>query len=132
MYESASTLSTNVSLCELVCIRGPIELERVCHCVYLVCLCQTRELERVCLHDSKRSSVEHTRRCAESLMLLGQSDRAVQLLLETDAAHDTYYIDSLRSAHARAPASHSRLRHNNRHVSVCRMHPNAVTTRRLF
>ena len=91
-----------------------------------LCLCQTRELERVCLHDSKRSSVEHTRRCAESLMLLGQSDRAVQLLLETDAAHDTYYIDSLRSARAR-----THLPVTPGYVTTIVMYPSVVCTQTL-
>lgn len=30
-------------------------------------------------------------------MLLGQADRAVQLLLETDAGADGYYVDCLRA-----------------------------------
>ena len=29
-------------------------------------------------------------------MLLGQTDRAVQLLLETDSDNDSYYVDCLR------------------------------------
>ena len=57
---------------------------------------QKYQISRVNLHDSKRATSEHTRKCAENLMLLGQTDRAVQLLLETDAQSDSYYTDSLR------------------------------------
>jgi len=52
---------------------------------------------RVSLHDSKRATNEHTRKCAENLMLLGQADRAVQLLLETEPDSANYYADSLRA-----------------------------------
>ncbi|KAK7110591.1 WD repeat-containing protein 11-like [Littorina saxatilis] len=55
------------------------------------------QLDRVALHDSKRATYEHTQKCAENYILLGQTDRAVQLLLETEAENDTYYIDSLRA-----------------------------------
>ena len=54
-------------------------------------------MDRVSLHDSKRSTYEHTRKCAENLMLLGQTDRAVQLLLETESENENYYTDCLRS-----------------------------------
>ncbi len=57
---------------------------------------QKYQLDRISLHDSKRATYEHTRKCAENLMLLGQTDRAVQLLLETDADNDQYYTDCLR------------------------------------
>ena len=57
---------------------------------------QKYQLDRVSLHDSKRATYEHTQKCAENYMLLGQTDRAVQLLLETEAENDSYYIDSLR------------------------------------
>lgn len=55
------------------------------------------QLDRVSLHDSKRATYEHTQKCAENYMLLGQTDRAVQLLLETEAENESYYIDSLRA-----------------------------------
>ncbi|CAH1783668.1 unnamed protein product [Owenia fusiformis] len=58
---------------------------------------QQKELDRVSLHDSKRATYEHTRKSVETLILLGQADRAVQLLLETDAENDGYYVDSLRA-----------------------------------
>ncbi|XP_076467443.1 WD repeat-containing protein 11-like [Babylonia areolata] len=58
---------------------------------------KTYQLDRVSLHDSKRATYEHTQKCAENYMLLGQTDRAVQLLLETEAENDSYYIDSLRA-----------------------------------
>ena len=54
------------------------------------------QLDRVAQHDSKRPTHDHTRKCAENLVMLGQTDRAVQLLLETEPDTDTYYIDCLR------------------------------------
>ncbi|KXJ05597.1 WD repeat-containing protein 11, partial [Exaiptasia diaphana] len=56
---------------------------------------QKAQLDRIALHDSKRSTYEHTRKCAEALVLLGQADRAVQLFLETESSNDNYYVDSL-------------------------------------
>ncbi|XP_064630114.1 WD repeat-containing protein 11-like isoform X2 [Lineus longissimus] len=58
---------------------------------------QKYQLDRIALHESKRATYEHTKKCAESLMLLGQTDRAVQLLLETEADNDNYYVDCLRA-----------------------------------
>ncbi|XP_013381759.1 WD repeat-containing protein 11 isoform X1 [Lingula anatina] len=58
---------------------------------------QKYQLDRIALHDVKRESYEHTKKVAENLMLLGQTDRAVQLLLETEAENDSYYIDCLRA-----------------------------------
>ena len=54
------------------------------------------QLSRAALHDSKRPTHDHTRKCAENLVMLGQTDRAVQLLLETEPDTDLYYIDCLR------------------------------------
>ena len=54
------------------------------------------QLDRAALHDSKRPTHDHTRKCAENLVMLGQTDRAVQLLLETEPDTDLYYIDCLR------------------------------------
>ena len=61
-----------------------------------MCALQKNQLDRISLHDQKRTSYEHTRKCAENLMMLGQTDRAVQLLLETEASRDGYYVDCLR------------------------------------
>lgn len=58
---------------------------------------QKYELDRVALHDSKRATYEHTKKCAENYIMLGQTDRAVQLLLETEPDNDSYYTDSLRA-----------------------------------
>ncbi|ESP00415.1 hypothetical protein LOTGIDRAFT_140712, partial [Lottia gigantea] len=58
---------------------------------------QKYQLDRVVLHDNKRATNEHTEKCAENYILLGQTDRAVQLLLETDAENSSYYVDSLRA-----------------------------------
>ncbi|KAM8924117.1 WD repeat-containing protein 11 [Pelodytes ibericus] len=58
---------------------------------------QKFQLDRVCLQEVKRTSYEHTRKCADQLLLLGQTDRAVQLLLETSADNPQYYCDSLKA-----------------------------------
>uniref|UniRef100_A0A8C5R6N5 WD repeat-containing protein 11 n=1 Tax=Leptobrachium leishanense TaxID=445787 RepID=A0A8C5R6N5_9ANUR len=58
---------------------------------------QKFQLDRVCLQEVKRSSYEHTKKCADQLLLLGQTDRAVQLLLETSADNPQYYCDSLKA-----------------------------------
>uniref|UniRef100_A0A3P8WMM1 WD repeat-containing protein 11 n=1 Tax=Cynoglossus semilaevis TaxID=244447 RepID=A0A3P8WMM1_CYNSE len=55
------------------------------------------QLDRVHLQEVKRSSYEHTKKCADQLLLLGQTDRAVQLLLETSADNPSYYCDSLKA-----------------------------------
>lgn len=57
---------------------------------------QKYQLDRVHLQDSKRATMEHTQKCADSYVQLGQSDRAVQLLLETEADSENYYIDCLK------------------------------------
>nr|XP_033797128.1 WD repeat-containing protein 11 isoform X1 [Geotrypetes seraphini] len=58
---------------------------------------QKFQLERAYLQEVKRSTYEHTRKCADQLLLLGQTDRAVQLLLETNAENPHYYCDSLKA-----------------------------------
>ncbi|XP_061817422.1 WD repeat-containing protein 11 [Nerophis lumbriciformis] len=58
---------------------------------------QKFQLDRVHLQEVKRSSYEHTKKCADQLLLLGQTDRAVQLLLETSADNPSYYCDSLKA-----------------------------------
>ncbi|KAL3050051.1 hypothetical protein OYC64_012162 [Pagothenia borchgrevinki] len=58
---------------------------------------QKFQLDRVHLQEVKRSSYEHTKKCADQLLLLGQTDRAVQLLLETSADNASYYCDSLKA-----------------------------------
>uniref|UniRef100_A0A8D0HKC0 WD repeat-containing protein 11 n=1 Tax=Sphenodon punctatus TaxID=8508 RepID=A0A8D0HKC0_SPHPU len=58
---------------------------------------QKFQLERVNLQEVKRTTYEHTRKCADQLLLLGQTDRAVQLLLETSAENPHYYCDSLKA-----------------------------------
>ncbi|KAG1655446.1 WD repeat-containing protein 11 [Nymphon striatum] len=59
---------------------------------YLKC-----QLDRLALHDNKRSTYEQTSKCVKDLLLLGQTDRAVQLLLETDSENKNYYTDCLRA-----------------------------------
>ncbi|OWF51700.1 WD repeat-containing protein 11-like isoform X2 [Mizuhopecten yessoensis] len=58
---------------------------------------QKYQLDRVALHDSKRATYDHTKKCAENYGMLGQTDRAVQLLLETEPDSDQYYTDCLRA-----------------------------------
>uniref|UniRef100_A0A8C4QUC4 WD repeat domain 11 n=1 Tax=Eptatretus burgeri TaxID=7764 RepID=A0A8C4QUC4_EPTBU len=58
---------------------------------------QKWQLERAGLQESKRTTYTHTRQCADKLLLLGQMDRAVQLLLETGADSPGYYCDSLKA-----------------------------------
>ena len=78
---------------------------------------QRMQLDRALLHDSKRQTYDQTKKCAETLLLLGQvsaqkfgfcelklklisshtqTDRAVQLLLETDSSNPEYYTDALK------------------------------------
>ncbi|XP_061491802.1 WD repeat-containing protein 11 isoform X1 [Rhineura floridana] len=58
---------------------------------------QKFQLERVNLQEVKRSNYDHTRKCTDQLLHLGQTDRAVQLLLETSAENPYYYCDSLKA-----------------------------------
>ncbi|XP_064788043.1 WD repeat-containing protein 11 isoform X2 [Oncorhynchus masou masou] len=67
--------------------------DTLCESLYF----QRFQLERVHLQEVKRSSYEHTKKCADQLLLLGQTDRAVQLLLETSADNPSYYCDSLKA-----------------------------------
>lgn len=55
------------------------------------------QLYRIALHDSHRSTYEHTRLCAEKLILIGETDRAVQVLLEGEPTDSGYYSDALRA-----------------------------------
>ncbi|XP_046385283.1 WD repeat-containing protein 11-like [Ischnura elegans] len=63
---------------------------------------QRMQLERVALHEGKRQcgvrgGYEQTRKVVERLILLGEGDRAVQLLLETDLDHPRYYSDAIKA-----------------------------------
>ncbi|KAM7074056.1 WD repeat-containing protein 11 isoform 1-T1 [Molossus nigricans] len=70
----------------------------ICHDVLCENTCfQKFQLERVNLQEVKRSTYDHTRKCTDQLLLLGQTDRAVQLLLETSADNQHYYCDSLKA-----------------------------------
>ena len=89
--EVQSTLLILSLLCFLKHVSVKIHLsQNLYHCL------QKYQLDRISLHDSKKATYEHTKKCAENLMLLGQTDRAVQLLLETDSDNDNYYVDCLR------------------------------------
>ena len=54
------------------------------------------ELERVSVHEWKRGDYKHTQRVVQRLILLGEMDRAVQLLLETDIDNANYYTDAIK------------------------------------
>uniref|UniRef100_A0A3Q2PQI0 WD repeat-containing protein 11 n=1 Tax=Fundulus heteroclitus TaxID=8078 RepID=A0A3Q2PQI0_FUNHE len=75
--------------------QNPLDIchDILCECSYF----QKFQLDRVHLQEVKRSSYEHTKKCADQLLLLGQTDRAVQLLLETSADNPSYYCDSLKA-----------------------------------
>jgi len=57
---------------------------------------QKYQLERINIHDSKRATYDHTKKCVENLIYLGQTDRAVQLLLETESENEHYYADCIK------------------------------------
>lgn len=57
---------------------------------------QKIQLEQVELHEWKRGDYLHTQRVIERLILLGEMDRAVQLLLETDFNNSNYYADAIK------------------------------------
>nr|CAD7396669.1 unnamed protein product [Timema poppensis] len=57
---------------------------------------QRLQLERVSLHESKRGDYKHTKMVIEQLILLGEMDRAVQLLLETELENTNYYTDAIK------------------------------------
>ncbi|XP_028681437.2 WD repeat-containing protein 11 [Erpetoichthys calabaricus] len=80
---SASTPSGHLDLCyDMLCESSAF---------------QKFQLQRAHLQEVKRSSYDHTKKCADQLLLLGQTDRAVQLLLETSADNEHYYCDSLKA-----------------------------------
>ncbi|XP_033632855.1 WD repeat-containing protein 11-like isoform X3 [Asterias rubens] len=86
------TTEEDVTTCS--CIKEPL----LDTCYDMLCdskSYQKYQLERISLHDSKRTSHEHTMKCAENLILMGQFDRAVQLYLETEAENSNYYLDSI-------------------------------------
>nr|CAD7432286.1 unnamed protein product [Timema monikensis] len=58
---------------------------------------QRLQLERVSLHESKRGDYKHTKMVIEQLILLGEMDRAVQLLLETELENTNYYTDAIKA-----------------------------------
>ncbi|KAL3183206.1 hypothetical protein MRX96_006965 [Rhipicephalus microplus] len=55
------------------------------------------QLKRLLFHERQRAVHSHTQRCVCRLLLLGQADQAVQLLLETEPASEHFYSDSLRA-----------------------------------
>lgn len=57
---------------------------------------QRLQLERVSVHEWRRGDYKHTQKVVERLILLGEMDRAVQLLLETDLDNPSYYTDGIK------------------------------------
>ncbi|OQR67106.1 WD repeat-containing protein 11-like [Tropilaelaps mercedesae] len=56
------------------------------------------QLHRAMLHESKRgSNYQLTQRCVDEFLLLGDADRAVQLLLETESPNPLFTHDALRA-----------------------------------
>ena len=56
-----------------------------------------QQLERALLHESKRgSNYQLTQQCVDEFLLLGDADRAVQLLLETEPPNELFTHDALR------------------------------------
>ncbi|KAF4521502.1 hypothetical protein B566_EDAN001802 [Ephemera danica] len=58
---------------------------------------QRLQLGRAMLHEARRGDYIHTKRVVEHLILLGQTDRAVQLLLETELDNPNYYTDAIKA-----------------------------------
>uniref|UniRef100_A0A7N4PHD6 WD repeat-containing protein 11 n=1 Tax=Sarcophilus harrisii TaxID=9305 RepID=A0A7N4PHD6_SARHA len=92
--ESIPDTDNNISLSQEK-VTNPLDIcyDILCENSYF----QKFQLERVNLQEVKRSTYDHTRKCADQLLLLGQTDRAVQLLLETSADNQHYYCDSLKA-----------------------------------
>lgn len=56
-----------------------------------------QQLERALLHESKRgNNYQLTQLCVDEFLLLGDADRAVQLLLETEPPNELFTHDALR------------------------------------
>jgi len=53
-------------------------------------------MERVALYENKRGDYSRTQRVIQELIILGETDRAVQLLLETDLDHPQYHVDAMK------------------------------------
>ncbi|XP_053163525.1 WD repeat-containing protein 11 isoform X2 [Hemicordylus capensis] len=89
------TAKTGDSLIHLEKWISPLDIcfDTLCENSYF----QKFQIERVNLQEVKRSNYDHTRKCTDQLLLLGQTDRAVQLLLETNAENPYYYCDSLKA-----------------------------------
>ncbi|KAI5748459.1 hypothetical protein M8J77_025794 [Diaphorina citri] len=58
---------------------------------------QKLQLDRASLHESKRGDYKHTQNVIQRLLLLGETDRAVQLLLETQISNESYYTDAIKA-----------------------------------
>lgn len=54
------------------------------------------QLDQVELHEWKRGDYSHTQHVIERLILLGETDKAVQLLLETDFNNPNYHADAIK------------------------------------
>lgn len=88
----------NLEITSLICGQRICSKYKICLFVRLFyMLCQQRmQLERISLHESKRGDYQHTKKVIEQLILLGEMDRAVQLLLETEIENPNYYTDAIK------------------------------------
>lgn len=57
---------------------------------------QKMQLEQVELYEWKRGDYQYRQRVIERLILLGEMDRAVQLLLCTDFSNPNYQADAIK------------------------------------
>lgn len=55
------------------------------------------QLERTIRRDLKSNSTSSLLNCVDSYIILGQIDRAVQLLLETDPSNESYTLNSIKA-----------------------------------
>jgi len=58
---------------------------------------QEYQLKRLSLQDARASTYEQISQCTENSIYLGLTDRAVQLLLETEPTNPNHYNDALRA-----------------------------------
>ena len=54
-------------------------------------------VDAIQVHQSRQLTGSDSRRMTERHVLLGQHAQAVQMLLETDAKDESFYVDSLRA-----------------------------------
>ena len=66
--------------------------------VLIILSSQRSQLDRLALHDSKRSTYDHTRKCAETLVLLGQviiTDKIIAMRLKNTVHVSTASVNHI-------------------------------------